>query len=174
MHSATELTSDSLDLRGRWAAVRRKLPLGVRPSLHGCLMMRNSRSTGKHGTLSLRRSRHLPPNKKRPAGCQLPAASQPLHSFHTRLAALGTRCRNRCRVTSGLEGLTFYQLTEPTPLQQRAFQLLGLVFPVYGKAISTEPSSSQQDTLFQWEELRANHSRRDDDTMFSCQLLGMG
>ena len=63
----------------------------------------------------------------------------PIHSFHTLLAALGTRCRNRCRVTSGLDGLTFCQLTEPTPLQQRAFQLLGVVFPVNRNVISTQP-----------------------------------
>jgi hypothetical protein len=69
---------------------------------------------------------------------RLTADGLPIHSFHTLLAALGTRGRNRCRVTSGLEGLTFSQLTEPTPLQQRAFQLLGLVFPVNRKAISKE------------------------------------
>ena len=70
---------------------------------------------------------------------RLTADGLPIHSFHTLLAALGTRCRNRCRVTSGLEGLTFCQLTEPTPLQQQAFQLLGLVFPVNRNSISTEP-----------------------------------
>jgi transposase len=63
----------------------------------------------------------------------------PIHSFHTLLAALGTRCRNRCRVTSGLDGLTFCQLTEPTPLQQRAFQLLGVVFPVNRNVVSMQP-----------------------------------
>jgi transposase len=67
----------------------------------------------------------------------------PIHSFATLLVALGTRCRNRCRVTSGLDGLTCCQLTEPTPLQQRAFQLLGLVFPVNRKSISMELKSSQ-------------------------------
>jgi hypothetical protein len=63
----------------------------------------------------------------------------PSHSFPTLLAALGTRCRNRCRVTSGLDGLTFCQLTEPTPLQPRAFQLLGVVFPVNRQVISMQP-----------------------------------
>jgi hypothetical protein len=63
----------------------------------------------------------------------------PIHSFPTLLAALGTRCRHRCRVTSGLDGLTFCQLTEPTPLQQRAFQLLGVVFPVNRNVISKQP-----------------------------------
>ena len=62
----------------------------------------------------------------------------PIHSFATLLAALGTRCRNRCRVTSDPHGLTFSQLTAPTPLQQRALELLGLLFPVPGNPISTE------------------------------------
>ncbi len=50
----------------------------------------------------------------------------PIHSFSTLLAALGTRCRNICRAKSGGSGLTFQLLTAPTPLQTKAFQLLGL------------------------------------------------
>jgi len=69
----------------------------------------------------------------------LTADGLPVHSFHTLLAALGTRCRNRCRVASGLDGLTFCQLTEPTPLQQRACQRLGVVFPVNRNVISMQP-----------------------------------
>ena len=49
-----------------------------------------------------------------------------VHSFQTLLAELATRSRNRCRVKSDTSGPTFYELTEPTPLQKRAFQLLGL------------------------------------------------
>lgn len=49
-----------------------------------------------------------------------------IHSFQTLLAQLATRSRNRCRITSDPTGLTFYQLSEPTPLQKRAFGLLGL------------------------------------------------
>jgi transposase len=49
-----------------------------------------------------------------------------IHSFQTLLAELATRSRNRCRVKSDSAGPIFYQLTEPTPLQNRAFQLLGL------------------------------------------------
>jgi len=49
-----------------------------------------------------------------------------IHSFQTLLAELATRSRNRCRVKSDTSGPTFYELTEPTPLQKRAFQLLGL------------------------------------------------
>lgn len=50
----------------------------------------------------------------------------PIHSFPTLLAALGTRCRNTCRVKSDSSAPSFQILTEPTPLQTEAFQLLGL------------------------------------------------
>lgn len=47
-----------------------------------------------------------------------------VHSFSTLMAALGTRCRNHCRI--GISGTSISRLTEPTPLQTKAFQLLGL------------------------------------------------
>jgi len=50
----------------------------------------------------------------------------PVHSFSTLLAELGTRCRNTCRASANRSGSTFPLLTAPTPLQTRAFQLLGL------------------------------------------------
>lgn len=50
----------------------------------------------------------------------------PVHSFETLLRELGTRCRNACRIPSDPGGTTFQQLTEATPLQARALQLLGL------------------------------------------------
>lgn len=49
-----------------------------------------------------------------------------VHSFQTLLAELATRSRNRCRVKSDPTGPTFYELTEATPLQKRAFRLLSL------------------------------------------------
>jgi hypothetical protein len=49
-----------------------------------------------------------------------------VHSFSTLLAALGTRCRNTCRANSGGSGSSFQMLTEATPLQAKALQLLGL------------------------------------------------
>jgi len=49
-----------------------------------------------------------------------------VQSFDTLLMELGTRCRNRCRVKSDPKSPVFYQLTEKSPLQERAFQLLGL------------------------------------------------
>ncbi len=49
-----------------------------------------------------------------------------VHSFHTLLSELATRCRNICRIPSDPSGTTFQQVTEATPLQARALQLLGL------------------------------------------------
>ena len=48
----------------------------------------------------------------------------PLHSFDTLLAALQTRCRNRCRAKSLPHSPTFLQITPHNPLQKRAFELL--------------------------------------------------
>ena len=50
----------------------------------------------------------------------------PVHSFQTLLRDLATRCRNTCRIPAESSAATFQQLTQPTPLQARAFQLLGL------------------------------------------------
>jgi len=52
-----------------------------------------------------------------------------VHSFETLLDALATRCRNRCKTKTERTHYDFYQYTEPTPLQVRAYELLG-VFPV--------------------------------------------
>lgn len=49
-----------------------------------------------------------------------------VQSFDTLLEELGTRCRNRCRIQSDPQGPTFYQVTEMSPIQKRAFQLLDL------------------------------------------------
>ena len=48
-----------------------------------------------------------------------------MHSFQTLLADLGTLAKNRVRLV-GSENAEFYQLTEATPSQQHAFQLLGV------------------------------------------------
>jgi|ERR1035437_4255482 transposase len=50
----------------------------------------------------------------------------PVHSFDTLMQELSTRCSNTCRIPADPSGRTFEQLTELTPLQARAFQLLGL------------------------------------------------
>ncbi len=50
----------------------------------------------------------------------------PVHSLHTLLTDLATRCKNTCRTGEGKTRLHFEQLTEPTPFQQHVFGLLGL------------------------------------------------
>ncbi len=57
---------------------------------------------------------------------RLTADGFPVHSFDTLLRELATRCRNTCRIPAEPSAATFQQLTQPTPLQSRAFQLLGL------------------------------------------------
>jgi hypothetical protein len=47
----------------------------------------------------------------------------PVHSFQTLLKDLATLTRNRVRIA---DGASYDQLTRPTPLQQRAFELLGV------------------------------------------------
>ena len=59
-----------------------------------------------------------------------------VHSFGTLLAHLATRTRNTCRLQTEPSGATFTQVTDPTPLQTRAMELLA-VFPVQGNADST-------------------------------------
>lgn len=49
-----------------------------------------------------------------------------VQSFSTLLSELATRCRNRCRVPASPEAPAFDELTRRSPLQERAFQLLGL------------------------------------------------
>lgn len=53
----------------------------------------------------------------------------PVHSFETLLADLATRGRHRCRLKADPTSPQFQQLTEPTPLQQRAVELIK-TFPV--------------------------------------------
>jgi transposase len=50
----------------------------------------------------------------------------PVHSFRTLLQELATRCRNNCRIAGAGDQLSFQQTTSATPLQARAFELLGL------------------------------------------------
>ena len=56
----------------------------------------------------------------------------PVHSFETLIAELASRCRNTYKLKNDDSSLTFSQVPEPTALQKRAYELLGL-FPVRGK-----------------------------------------
>ncbi len=63
---------------------------------------------------------------KKKKGQKLTSEGFAVQSFDTLLEELGTRCRNRCRMQSDSKGSAFPQLTEMSPLQKRAFQLIGL------------------------------------------------
>jgi len=52
------------------------------------------------------------------------ADGSPVHSLHSLLADLGTICANRIQPAAGLPAFTL--ITTPTPVQRRAFDLLGL------------------------------------------------
>ncbi len=54
-----------------------------------------------------------------------------VHSFETLMAELASRARTTYRVKSDPTGVTFQQVPPPTPLQARAYELLGLL-PVKG------------------------------------------
>jgi hypothetical protein len=51
---------------------------------------------------------------------------EPVHSFQTLLADLATIAKNRVRARQPRDAAPFDVLTRPTPLQQRAFDLLGV------------------------------------------------
>jgi hypothetical protein len=63
---------------------------------------------------------------RRKKATRLTADGFPVHSFDTLLADLATRCRNLCRTKLPKHSYTFTQITQPTPLQRRALDLLGL------------------------------------------------
>jgi len=65
------------------------------------------------------------PRVERKARCQRTEQGHPVHSFQTLLADLATLAKNTLQPK--VEGAQpFDQLTRPTPLQQRAFELLGI------------------------------------------------
>jgi Transposase DDE domain len=55
---------------------------------------------------------------------------QPVRSFRTLLTHLGTLTRNRIHISGTSNDTAFDQLTEPTPTQRRAFELLGTPIPI--------------------------------------------
>jgi hypothetical protein len=65
------------------------------------------------------------PRAKAKAATKRTADGSPVHSFHTLLADLATLTLNQVRPL-GPDGATVEILTTPTPLQQRAFELLGV------------------------------------------------
>ena len=70
-----------------------------------------------------RAQRSVPAEAK--ARTQRTSSGQTVHSFATLLAHLATLCRNKVRAKIDSKA-TFIQYTEPTPLQEQAFGLLGV------------------------------------------------
>jgi hypothetical protein len=65
------------------------------------------------------------PRAQAKAATKLTPEGWPVHSFHTLLEDLGTLARNRVQL-DGADAAQFELLTEPTNLQRRAFELLGV------------------------------------------------
>ena len=63
--------------------------------------------------------------------CRRTDDGTPLHSLDTLLAEFATRCRNLCRVPADPAASPLSLLTEPTPTQRRAAQLVE-IFPLPG------------------------------------------
>jgi len=84
----------------------------------------------KASAASLRRSVVAPavrsPRARRKDETKRTEDQQPVHSFRTLLADLATLTKNRVR-TSGATAAEFYMLTQETPLQRRAFELLDVL-----------------------------------------------
>jgi len=65
------------------------------------------------------------PSARRKKSTRHSSDGLPLHSFKTLLVELASRCRNTCRLKTG-PASSFTMLTDTTPPQARALQLLGL------------------------------------------------
>ena len=55
---------------------------------------------------------------------RISADGLPVHSFSTLINHLGTRCRLYCQMRGKSSSTPFEQLTSPTPVQQRALELV--------------------------------------------------
>ena len=125
----------------RRVTCRRSMAQIVRPTcscMRACLSVAHP-SDGADALRQQRQgSRRGPARKPRRQGAALPAAlaksatgraadGAPVHSFQTLLADLATLARNTV-VTANAPDRPFTILTRPTPIQQKAFDLLG--FPI--------------------------------------------
>jgi len=66
------------------------------------------------------------PKAEEKAQTKLNDRGEPVHSFRTLLQDLSTLTKNRVRIVGSAEGAEFDQVPELSPLQQRAFELLGV------------------------------------------------
>ena len=92
----------------------------------------------------VRKARRSPAARAK-AGSKRTTDDLPVHSFRTLLADLGTLTANTMRVADG--DAAFTMLTQPTPAQQRCFELLGVTrkcsqYPTLSKSITPTPTAS--------------------------------
>ena len=97
----------------------------MRQALKPLLVRRRRPAAAEAARASIVAPAQRSPRAKAKAATKRTADGLPVHSFQTLLADLATLTQNQVRPL-GADGATLDILTTPTPLQQRAFELLGV------------------------------------------------
>ena len=96
----------------------------LRRALAPVLFDDHEREAGERQRSSVVRPAQRSPAAQKKAASKRTADDLPVHSFRSLIADLGTLTVNMMQVAEG--GSTFSLLTQPTPVQQRCFELLGV------------------------------------------------
>ena len=96
----------------------------LRRALAPVLFDDHDREAGERQRSSLVRPAQRSPAAQKKAASKRTADDLPVHSFRSLIADLGTLTVNMMQVAEG--GSTFSLPTQPTPVQQRCFELLGV------------------------------------------------
>ena len=97
----------------------------MRRDLAPILFDDHDRAAAKAGRASIVAPAQRSPSAQAKAHSKRTHDGQSVHSFRTLLADLGSIVRNTCTPTA-IDVPSFEKTTRPTPLQQRAFDLLGV------------------------------------------------
>ena len=106
------------------ASLSRALELHMRHALKPLLFDDHDPTAAERQRPSVVRKAQRSPVARAKASSKRAADDLPVHSFRRLLADLGTLTVNTMRVADG--DATFTMLTEPTPVQKRSFELLGV------------------------------------------------
>ena len=96
----------------------------LRRALAPVLFDDHEREAGERQRSSVVRPAQRSPAAQKKAASKRTADDLPVHSFRSLIADLGTLTVNMMQVAEG--GSTFSLPTQPTPVQQRCFELLGV------------------------------------------------
>ena len=96
----------------------------LRRALAPVLFDDHDRQAGERQRSSVVRPAQRSPAAQKKAASKRTADDLPVHSFRSLIADLGTLTVNMMQVAEG--GSTFSLPTQPTPVQQRCFELLGV------------------------------------------------